>query len=459
MSTLERLGIGASWSGARVAVLGLGRSGKAATALLCRHGARVWAWDDRLDDETEGGDLLASLPREAHVDRDLPVEEVHALVVSPGVPPTHPWIVRAESAGLDVISELELASRRLRGPVVAITGTNGKSTTVALIHAMVEAADRKSLLAGNIGTALSEVADEADEHTTTVLECSSFQLERLESFRPDVAGVLNVAPDHLDRYAGLEDYAGAKRRLIERLGSEQDFVFPAADARIRGWAEETTARLRPFVPGASDTAAAFVDRDRLCVRTEAGVREVLRREDFPLLGTHNVENALAALATGVSLGLPVEAMAEALRKFEGLPHRTVLVLEREGVRWIDDSKATNVHAARASLAGTEAPVLLLAGGRGKGEDYSSLGDFADRLRLLVAFGEEGAAIEAAVADRVRTIRCARLEDALEAAARLVRAGDTVLLSPACASFDEFSSYAQRGEFFSDWVRRNLGGGR
>ena len=446
------------WTGVRAGVLGLGRSGRGAVRLLRRHGAEVVGLDDRADASVR--DFLAAEGARAvgTGDAEGAVRGLEVLVVSPGIASSHPVVRAAEARGCPTIGELELASRCTEARIVAVTGTNGKSTTVSLVHAMLEAAGRRSALAGNIGTALSDEVESMGAGDWLVAECSSFQLERITHFHPRVAVVLNLAPDHLDRYASFEDYGEAKRNLLRNLGPEDHYVFPVDDPVVAPWAEKTPARRAGFSAEARSGASAWIEDGHFVRRgPDGGGERVLALEDFSLLGAHNRLNALAAIAVGTACGLGMEPMAAVLRSFAPLAHRAVPVPSTDGLTWIDDSKATNVHAASATLAGLDRPVVVLLGGRGKGEDYAPLRAFSARLRAAVCYGEEGPALARALEGATTVERVGTMRDALDRAAGLAQTGDVVLLSPACASFDEFSSFEERGEVFAAWVREHRKG--
>jgi len=442
-------------------VLGLGRSGRGALRLLARHGANASAFDDRIDPATLDALLDEGLghvdPRAARTDSAALVQELDVLVISPGVPGDHPMVAAAEIAGVVVISELELAWRRTRGDVIAVTGTNGKSTTVTLIHELLKAGGRKSVLAGNIGIALSDEVESVEEDGVLVIECSSFQLERIMDFHPRVAAVLNVAPDHLDRYESFEDYAVAKHNLLRNQLPADVFVYPAGDERLEEWARAGVGRAVRFSTDPSSEAAAWVDDGMIMRSNSGGVEPVCLISELRLIGRHNLLNITAALAAIGPWEVPVEQVGEVLRHFEALPHRAVRVPTEDGRVWIDDSKATNVHAASATLSGVEGPVVLLVGGSGKDEDYASLVKYSDRIRGALCFGAEAEKLHRSLAGGMACETFGRMVDALERAQEIAKSGDTILLSPACASFDEFSGFAERGEVFARWVRCNAGG--
>ncbi len=469
-----------SWIGLAVAVIGLGRSGVAAAELLLAEGAEVLLFDDqaleRLPPDARAlqrrarqwsvglapdadPHAPATAPRRIAAGAVAPLAVADAVILSPGVPPTHPLVVAAHERGLPVLAELELAARRITAPIVLVTGTNGKSTTVSLIHALLQGAGRPSLLAGNIGLAACAVVAQATRDHVVVLEASSFQLERIVHLRPKVSVLLNVAPDHLDRYPDVDTYAAAKRNMLRNVRADDCFVFPAGDPRGEEWSRGCPARPLRFAarPLPAGQEGASLVEGRAALQAGGRTTPVLPAAELPLLGGHNLLNVLAALAACTPFALPVEAEAAALRRFRGLPHRAQLAGTIAGVRYVDDSKATNVHAACAALAGLTDPVVLLLGGRGKGEDYRPLRGLMAPVKLALCYGEEGPAIARALSGSVAIEQHAGMLAALARAAEIARAGDVVLLSPACASFDEFRNYEHRGDVFAAWVRERAGG--
>jgi len=457
----EYLPVTGAWRDARVGVLGLGRSGRAAASLLLDEGCTVTLVDDSSRAPEEADAVVRRSARTAlgaEARRLDLLDGLDALVVSPGVPGDHPLVVEADRRRMPVLSELELAARRARGPLIVVTGTNGKSTTVSLLHHLLQEAGRSSLLAGNIGTPASSVVARTHSDTVLVLEASSFQLERIHHLHPSVGVLLNLAPDHLDRYADVEAYAAAKRRMLENMESDDSFVFPRGEQRAEAWSAVCSSRQLRFAadPIATGEEGAGLEAGWL-VRSSGGRTErVLDAPSLPLLGRHNLLNALAVVAALIPFQLPVEALASGLRSFRGLPHRVEPVGEVDGVRYVDDSKATNVHAALTALQGLPGPLVLLVGGSGKGEDYSPLREAMAPVRCAVCYGAEGEALAAALAGAVEVERAENMATALEKAAGRARPGDTVLLSPACASFDEFRNYEHRGETFAAWVREKGG---
>jgi UDP-N-acetylmuramoylalanine--D-glutamate ligase len=428
----------------RVVVVGLGASGVAAARLCLRAGASVVANDgkprERLSPEAlalegHGARVVAGGHGEARLsDADL-------VVVSPGVPPLAE-IAAAEAAGVPIWGEVELAVRSLEtpAPVVAIGGTNGKSTTTSLVGALLESSGLRAFVGGNLGEPLADHVDERFD--VVVLEVSSFQMERVDAFRPHVAALLNVTEDHLDRYAGFEDYAQAKGNTFVRQTPDDWAIVPSDDAVCRRQAARGRAQVVTFGPGGAVdvTASAIVDR-------ATGAR--VERSAIALTGGHNALNVAAAIACVRPFGVPFDVIGRVLADFRGLPHRTDLVAEVRGVRYYDDSKGTNVGAAVTALLGLVEPrAVLIAGGRDKGGSYSPLADaLVQKGRAAVVLGEAADAIARAVGDRVPVERARSMDEAVRFGAVLAQPGDAVLLSPACSSFDMFRDYKHRGDEF------------
>ena len=436
-------------SGKRVVVVGLGASGVAAARLCLRRGARVVASDgkprDALSDEARALEGLgATLVASGHVAARM--DEADVVVVSPGVPPL-PEVAAAEARGAAVWGEVELAVRSMThpAPVVAIGGTNGKSTTTSLVGALLEAYGMRAFVGGNLGEPLADHADERWD--AVVLEVSSFQMERVDAFRPHVGALLNVTDDHLDRYASFDDYARAKGNAFRRQTAEDWAIVPAGDAVCAREAARGRGRVVTFGPGGvlDVTGDAVVDR-----RTG----ESFLRAEMALTGGHNALNVAAAVACAGPFGVPGHTVRRVLRGFHGLPHRTALVAEVRGVRFYDDSKGTNVGAAVTALDGLLEPkAVLIAGGRDKGGSYGPLVEaLARKGRAAVLLGEAADVIARAVGDRVPVRRVATMDEAVRVGASLARRGDAVLLSPACSSFDMFRDYKHRGDEFVRAVR-------
>jgi UDP-N-acetylmuramoylalanine--D-glutamate ligase len=445
--------------GKRVLVVGAGRSGIAAAQLCARQGAQVTITDRQSADSL--GQALAALP--AEVTRELgghrldSFRQAQLIVLSPGVPPL-PEVQAAREAGVPVTGELELAAGFVRAPMVAITGTNGKSTTTTLCGQMLAATGHPTFVGGNLGTPLSEaVGSPAAERGFAVVEVSSFQLETAEKFRPRVGALLNITPDHLDRYPDVEAYAAAKARLFAAQGPEDFALLNADDPRVAALAATIPkAEVVPFStrmpgpPGPQVERAGWLEGDELCLRLPDG-EERYSALAPGLVGRHNLENALAASLSARLLGATAEEVRTVLQTFEPLPHRMIEVGELDGVRYYDDSKGTNVGAVVAALDGFPRPVVLIAGGRDKGGSYQPLAQSLLKVgRAVVVIGEAADRIAAALAEAAPDLRVERadsLDAAVIAARRLARPGDAVVLSPACSSFDMFRNYAERGDAF------------
>ena len=396
-------------------VLGLGRSGRAAALALARRGIGVRA-GDRSPDADPGRLAAAGVEVRLGEEEDALIEGVELVVKSPGVPGEAPPVAAARRAGIPVWSEIELGARLLPDtPILAVTGTNGKTTTSELLGAMLEAP-----VAGNVGRALCELDGNVEPGRPVVCEVSSFQLEDIHAFRPRVAVLLNLEPDHLDRHGSLEAYRDAKLRVFENQAAGDTAVVPRGFGRVPGEARR--------VEFAGDDA--LPDEPRIP-------------------GEHNRENAAAATAVARAWGVDDDRIAHALRTFPGVPHRLELVAERDGVRWVNDSKATNVAAALRALRAYDAPLILIAGGRGKGESFEPLARAAaGRVERALLVGETAAALGGELGRAgVGHADCGTLERAVREAHALAAAGHVVLLSPACASYDQYANFEERGDHF------------
>lgn len=437
----------------KVLVVGCGRTGLSCARYLARQGRQVAVTDSRSEPPCLQA-MHEELPDVALFLGGFDADAfAHAgqIVVSPGVPLSHPLIAQARSRGVEVIGDIELFARVAQAPVIAITGSNGKSTVTTLVHEMARAAGRRVRAGANLGTPALDLIEDP-EPDLYVLELSSFQLESVDSLAPAAAAVLNISPDHLDRYSGLDAYAAAKARIYRNAGVQ---VVNLDDPVACSLADVNRPRLgfTLDVPGSDDFGLRERDgRLWLC----RGGEDWLAADELKLVGRHNLANALAALALGAAIDLPRAAMLEALCGFGGLAHRTQWVGGRDGVDWYNDSKATNIGATLAAIAGFDRPLVLIAGGQGKGADFSLLHPvLCQRARAVVLLGEAAGEIETALDGCVPVRRVESMEAAVAAAAELARPGDAVLLSPACASQDMFVDYQDRGERFSAAVRERL----
>jgi len=464
----------------RVAVLGFARSGQALAGALLARGIEVSVGDARAAEELGNPARIAEMTARGarfHFPMGGSPSELLAgadwLAISPGVPLDSPVVSAARSRGIPVLAEIEIAYRIAEAEApganrwVAVTGTNGKSTTTTWIAEMLRRAgtgtgtDRPVALAGNIGEPLSGFLGSGSRDF--VCEVSSFQLEAIDRFRAHVAVLTNVTPDHLDRYASFSDYAEAKARLFARQTGEDTAVLNADDAFARGLAAPARRVLfsRRGRPARGPHESAVWVEAGVLVSDIGGTRhEVVSADRLALPGAHNLENALAAVAAAEALGTPAAAILDALTRFTGLPHRTELVAEANGVRWIDDSKGTNVDATAKSLEGfADGTVVLILGGRDKHGDFAALAPLVGRrARVVLTIGEAAGPIEAALrSGGVSSIEsCGAMPAAVARAAVLARPGDTVLLSPACASFDQYRNYEERGRHFAELARRASG---
>ena len=445
---------GLELSGRRVLVVGLARSGLAAAEFLLKQGARVVA-TDRLPEEKLDPRIKALVGLGAVLElgghRGKNFLEADLIVVSPGVPATLPLIEKAVAAGVPVVGEMELASWFVEVPMVAVTGTNGKTTTTRLIGELLRAGEKRVFVGGNIGNPLVGLLLGGERVDAAVVEVSSFQLETVRTFHPQVAVHLNLTPDHLDRHGDLAAYAALKARLFACQEPTDTAVLNADDPAVAGM--KTKARRLMFSRQGPVENGAFIDRDRIRVLADGRELAALGLKRLSLPGRHNQENMMAGLLSVVGLGLPLSgAVLEAAARFQGLPHRLEFVGRVGGVRFFDDSKATNVGAVVQALEAFEEPIVLIAGGQDKGADFESLRPVtAGRVKKLILIGQAREKMSRALGDVVETVQAADMAEAVSLARQAARPGEVVLLAPACASFDMFDDYAHRGRVFTDLV--------
>lgn len=438
-----------------VLVVGLGRSGVAASRLLARNGASVTATDNKVFDalSAEAKELLP-LGVNIEAGRHKPETFLSAdlIILSPGVPADIAPIAKAKERGIKIISEIELAWHLLNAPVIAITGSNGKSTTTTLIGEILKAKGDKVFVGGNLGTPLTEYVLSGAGSDCVVAEVSSFQLETIEGFRPAIAVLLNISPDHLDRYRDIREYREAKFRIFENQGPG-DFAVINGD---EPWSVDIRKRIKGEVISFSRkrrVERGLYTEDGWIVSTVDHCEgKVCKISEIGIRGVHNLENSMAATAAALLLGCSQETIAPALKKFSGLEHRLEFVREIGGVKYINDSKGTNVGAVIKSVEGFDEPLLLIAGGRDKGSDFLPLRPLIkEKVRRLILIGEAREKIGAAVGDLTTTVYSDSLEEAVRIAFREAVKGDVVLLSPACASFDMFKNFEERGRRFKEIV--------
>ena len=436
-------------------VVGLARTG-VATALFCaERGARVTATEERAESQlleiaaklrAAGVTLeLGGHTRETFLQQDL-------IVLSPGVSPALPAIAAARSATIPVWSEIELASRFLRGRMICITGSNGKTTTTSLVGHILETAGLPVQVAGNIGTPLISRVGVSSDAGFTVVEASSFQLESISAFRPDIAVLLNLTPDHLDRHATFEAYRSAKGRIFENQDENCSAVLNADDPAAAGLAP-SRPQLYWFSRDRRVASGCFLRQGEIVFRSDGSETVLLERRAIGLRGDHNVENVLAAAAAAAIAGVEPRMIAEGVRTFAGVEHRLEFVAEISGVEYFNDSKATNVDATLKALDAFSGNLVVILGGKDKGSDFSLLREPLRRhARLALLIGAAAEKIEAQLGGVVPVERAESMERAVELAAERSRPGDTVVLTPACASFDQFENYEHRGRVFKQLVR-------
>jgi UDP-N-acetylmuramoylalanine--D-glutamate ligase len=444
-------------SNKRVLVVGLGKSGLSAAKFLRAQGARVTVSDTRSSVALAGeipGLLEAGIMVEAGGHGLLTFRRQDLIVVSPGVPLDTPEVKQVMAFGLPVIGELELASRYLHGKVVAITGSNGKTTTTSLVGKIFADAGLPSQVGGNIGLPVIELIENSTAETTNILEVSSFQLETVVDFHPQIAAILNLTPDHLDRHGSFENYAAAKEKIFAQQGPEDALVLNADDRAVQMSAGRTKSRVFWFSGSKVVRQGAFL-RDGVVafVARENGVTEpIMPVSEIRLKGAHNIENVLAAVCIARIAGIPAESIRASIASFSAVEHRLEFVAEIAGVAFYNDSKATNVDATLKAIASFDAGVHLILGGKDKNSDYTLLAPLLrERVKAVYTIGSATEKIEHQLAGVVKMVTAGNMQAAVAAAAAAAVAGDTVLLAPACSSFDQFENYEQRGRVFRELV--------
>jgi UDP-N-acetylmuramoylalanine--D-glutamate ligase len=452
----ELMGNGVELRGKKVLVIGLARTGVATSLFFAARGAAVTATDTR--SEAEFGEVSATL-RDAgvqlelggHAERILSGKDL--VIPSPGVPADAPILRTARERGIPIWSEIELAFRFLKGKLIGITGSNGKTTTTSLIEHILRRAGFPTLLAGNIGTPLISCVESATGRTLTVAELSSFQLELIENFRPHISVFLNLTPDHLDRHGSLDAYGAAKARIFENQKEDDFAVLNADDEAVTRYAPSRPA-VYSFSRRKSVERGAYLLGDQIVFRGEGGEERILSREEIPLAGAHNLENVLAAVATARLAGAASPDIAKGVRSFAGVEHRLEFVAEHNGVRYFNDSKATNVDATLKALDAFPGRILVILGGKDKGSDYTALRkSLREKGILALLIGAAADKIEQQIAGSVAIERAGTIERAVDIASHAAQPGDIVLLAPACASFDQFQNYEHRGRVFKELVRQ------
>jgi UDP-N-acetylmuramoylalanine--D-glutamate ligase len=448
-----------SVTGQHVVVVGAARSGVAAAELLVERGARVTLSEHR-DEIAEARSLT-----ERGVDLELgghridTFERADLIVLSPGVPPEQPAIAAARARGVPVIAEIELAWRWLKGRVIAITGTKGKSTTTVLTGRILERAGFDVTVGGNIGAPLSAQVDRSTASTLHVVETSSFQLEGIVDFRPWISVLLNVSPDHLDRHPNVEAYVAAKARIFENQQQDDWAVVNADDPIVLDLARNARARHRQFARRADVEAGTVIDSGWIVSRQDHESERLVPLSAIHLLGPHLVSDVMAAATVGAIAGATPGAMTSAVETFRGLEHAMELVAETGGVTFVNDSKATNVDSALRSIESFDRGLVPIIGGRFKGGDLGLLREpLRNRAKAVVAIGEARPRVRSALADVVPVHDADSMDEAVRMGFELAKPSGVVLLAPACASFDMFRDYAERGQRFKEAVRKTVGSG-
>jgi len=441
-------------NGKRALVVGLGKSGVASALFMKAHGARVTVSDTKSGDELRNEipvllDHGITVETGGHGERTFRGQDL--IVVSPGVPVDAPPLVQARSLGETVIGEVELAAQFLPGPMVAITGSNGKTTTTTLTGEIIAAAGFPVLVGGNIGTPAISLAERAKPETVIVLEISSFQLETIQTFRPKIAVVLNVTPDHLDRHRTFEIYTDAKARIFENQQGSDFAVLNADDPTCVAMGGRTRAQVFWFSRHKEVQQGAWVRDGEIVFRDGNGQREILQVSEIPLKGAHNLENVLAAVGAAALMGCAPEKIRQAVHDFKAVEHRLEFVATVNGADYYNDSKATNVDATIKALESFPANIHLILGGKDKGSDYTVLNDLIrQRVKRIYTIGAAAAKIESQVKG-AEVVHAETLDNAVRKASAAAKLGDVVLLAPACASFDQFKSYEHRGKIFKEIV--------
>jgi UDP-N-acetylmuramoylalanine--D-glutamate ligase len=437
-----------------VVVVGAARSGIAAAELLLRRGARVLMTERREDFEQASALRHAGIEVELGGHSAATFDSADLVVTSPGVPPDEPGLVSARTRGVEVIGEVELASRWLRGRVIAVTGTKGKSTTTTLLGRMIAADGKRVLVGGNIGVPLSTQVEDSTPETIHAVEVSSFQLETTTTFRPWIALWLNLAADHLDRHPNVEEYARAKARIYANQRAEDWAVVNLDDPIVMAHSEGIASRRVGFSPLGSSSDGFSINGEWIVRRTATSAERLVPVSAVELTGTHMLGNVVAAVATASVAGVSTSAMVASLKGFRGLEHVMEPSGRVGGVTFVNDSKATNVEAARRSIESFPGRLVALVGGHFKGGDFRDLREaLASRGRAVVAMGEAAPLVRDALADLLPVIDAASMREAVERGYEAARPDGIVLLAPACASFDWFRDYAERGRAFKEEVER------
>jgi len=448
--------------GKKVLVVGLGKSGLSAALFLRQRGAQVTVSDMR-----SAAALAKEIPHllehgimvESGGHGLLTFRRQDLIVVSPGVPMDTPELVQVKAFGLPVIGELELAAQYLKGNILAITGSNGKTTTTALTGEILARAGIETQVGGNIGVPVIELIPKSTETSWSVLEVSSFQLESTEQFHPRIAVILNITPDHLDRHGTFENYALTKERIFAAQTADDSLVLNADNSRTAAAAARANSKVYWFSLEGPVAQGTWVQAEQIVFRaaSDARVEPIMSLDEIPLKGSHNVENVLAAVCAARLAGASAQGIAAAVENFRAVEHRLEYVASDNGVEYYNDSKATNVDAAAKAIAAFPECIHLILGGKDKNSNYADLADLLrKRVKAVYTIGSAAAKIESQIRGMAPIVSCETLEKAVAAARKAAHPGDIVLLSPACSSFDQFENYEHRGQVFKELVLEHIG---
>ncbi len=443
--------------GKKISVFGMARSGMAVARLLSKNGAEVFITD--IKEENELNSELQELKKlnisfEIGSHSQEAISHKDYIILSPGISSDIPILKEAKNMGLPMFSEIEVAFWLCQAQIVGITGSNGKTTTSALVGQILEEDNRECRVAGNIGVPFSSVVEDVSSQGIIVVELSSFQLENIEEFKPEVAALLNVSPDHLDRYPDLKSYSEVKLRIFENQTPQDFALFNLDDDYSMKIKDHPNAREIFFSTTKEVDRGAFIKNGEMVLRSDGKTEKISNAEEIGIKGPHNLSNAACACAIAGILGVKKESIGEALKSFKGVEHRLEEVRMISGIRFVNDSKATNVRSLWYALKSIKEPVLLIAGGRDKGGDFSELREIAkEKLKVLILLGEAKKKIDQALGDVIKPIWVDSLEEAVKKAYNMASPGECVLLSPGCASFDMFENYEHRGRVFKSVVNQ------
>jgi len=444
------------YSNKKVLVCGMGKSGVSAAKLLLRHGAFVM-----LTDTKNSPDIDANLLKSDRISTyfgknpDDIVSEFDMIVISPGISVYSPFVDIARKVGVPVVGEIEIASMVCKAPIIGITGTNGKTTTVSMVGDIMRNFANSSCVVGNIGVPFCDEAESIDSNAFALAEISSFQLETISKFRPKISAVLNMTEDHLNRHITMENYIAAKERIFENQQSSDFCVLNYDNEITRGMAAKTKAQVI-FFSKEPMKSGIFVKNDAICIEWGDYGDEIIKCADLPILGTHSIENAMAAAAIAAAADVPIDIISNSLKAFKAVEHRQEFVRELRGVRFYNDSKATNVDSAIIGIAAMSRPTILIGGGQGKGQEFDGLiSVFKSKVKSFIIIGEATQQlVDACQAQGFTGYQAATdMQDAIEIAISQAERGDCILLSPACASMDMFDSFEHRGKVFKDIVNK------